>query len=71
VARDTSTNDDRPITTREAAELIGVSHLTLAEIRRRGGGPAYYRVGVHGRTIRYRVGDVRRWIAERTVASAR
>lgn len=55
---------DRSISTREVARLVGMTPGGLAEIRRRGGGPPYYRIG--GR-VRYRLADVRAWIASRTV----
>lgn len=58
-------DDDRSIDTHEAARLLGLSTFGLAEIRRKGGGPPFYRVGK--RVVRYRLGDMRAWIAARTV----
>lgn len=51
--------------TRGAARILGLATEGLAAIRRRGGGPPYYRIG--SRAIRYRLADVRAWIAARTV----
>ena len=36
---------DRPFTTPEAAEHLGISKRHLDELRQRGGGPLFYRVG--------------------------
>ena len=60
-----STDDDRSVDTHEAARVLGLSTFGLAEIRRKGGGPPFFRIGK--RVIRYRLGDVRAWIAARTV----
>jgi hypothetical protein len=60
-----ATDEDRSIATREAAPLVGLTPLGLADLRRRGGGPPFYRVGK--RAVRYRLGDLRAWVAARTV----
>jgi predicted DNA-binding transcriptional regulator AlpA len=62
-------DDDDSIDTQEAARMLGLSSWGLAEIRRRGGGPPFFRVG--RRVVRYRIGDVRAWIRSRTVGGAR
>ena len=62
-------SDDDSIDTHEAARMLGLSSWGLAEMRRRGGGPPFYRVGK--RVVRYRLGDMRAWIRSRTVGGAR
>jgi hypothetical protein len=46
---------ERAVTARQAAELLGMSPVTLEQWRRRGDGPRFWRVG---RRVRYRLGDV-------------
>ena len=46
------------MTAREAGQLLGMSHRTLAHHRMTGRGPAYYQFG---RTVRYRRSDVIAW----------
>ena len=56
-AADTNSLDrERALTTCQAGELIGLATITLAQMRARGDGPRFFRVGK--RTIRYRLGDV-------------
>lgn len=60
---------DKPILTdREAAEYLGFQTQTLAVWRMKGKGPAYIKCG---RSIRYRVSDLERWLSERTVNHVR
>ena len=59
------TDADRSLREREAAPLLGLTPLGLADMRRRGGGPPFFRVGK--RAVRYRLGDLRAWVAARTV----
>ena len=51
------------VTAREAAEFLCMSEWWLKKARREGHGPAFVRTG---RTIRYRVADLDRWLAEHT-----
>jgi len=52
------------IDSRETARILGISPVTLQQIRARGEGPPFFRIG---RTVRYRLGDVITWRDERTV----
>ena len=52
------------ITTREAAQLLRLSPITLAQWRCRDEGPPFVRLG---RAVRYRAGDVRDWAQSQTV----
>ena len=61
-------HDDCSLDTHGAARLLGLSYIGLADMRRRGGGPPFYRVG--RRAVRYRLGDLREWVAARTVGAA-
>lgn len=56
-------DDDRLLTTPEVAEWLGVRPNTLAKARSVGLGsfPNYTKIG---RSVRYRVEDVRRWLLE-------
>ena len=58
----------RSIDTHEAARMLGLTTWGLAQIRRKGGGPPFFRIGK--RCVRYRLGDVHAWIAARTVGAA-
>lgn len=49
------------ITTRMAAEVLGLKPTTLEKMRRRGEGPPYRR---HGRAIRYHVQELLAWSRE-------
>ncbi|MXO93263.1 helix-turn-helix domain-containing protein [Erythrobacter arachoides] len=48
--------------TGRAAEWLGVSSSMLEKLRVYGGGPPYLKLG---RNVRYRVGDLSRWIEDR------
>ncbi len=52
------------LTTRQLAELIGISEISLAQWRARGQGPAFIRLG---RTIRYARADVDAWITSKKI----
>ena len=52
---------------REAAALLGMSIYFLRTARRLGRGPAFARFGT---SVRYRLSDLERWIADRMVATA-
>lgn len=55
------------ITAETLCQMIeGTTPRTWANLRCRGGGPAYTHIG--GR-VRYRLADVREWLAANTVAS--
>ncbi len=62
-------DDDTAIDTNQLSTLLGMAAISIVQERLRGGGPPFFRVGKNGRTIRYRLGDVRGWIAARTVVS--
>jgi hypothetical protein len=53
----------------EAAEYIGLSGWTLAQMRVRGDGPPFYRLGL--RLIGYRRDDLDQWLAARRCVSTR
>ena len=55
------TQIDKALTTKEAAEICGLSHRTLEHYRLHGGGPEYFRVG-GGRIVRYRLSDLYAWM---------
>ncbi len=52
-------NDQRCTDTKGAAEMLGLSPITLHQWRVRGQGPAFHRFG---RQIRYRLADVRAYM---------
>lgn len=57
------TNDDRFLTETEVARLLGMSPRTLQAWRYKGGHtPDFIKVG---RSVRYRLGDVKAWLRER------
>ena len=55
---------DRLVDTREAATMLSKHPAVLADWRHQNRGPKYVKFG---RSIRYRVGDLRAWIADHTV----
>lgn len=61
-----SLSDDALIDTTALAQWQDRAPITITDERRRGGGPPFVRFG---RTIRYRVGDVRKYIAARTIGA--
>lgn len=50
---------DRFLTTKEAAELLGIRPNTLEHWRSKGKGPTFERVGS---AIRYRLSDIELWL---------
>jgi predicted DNA-binding transcriptional regulator AlpA len=69
-APDTNTDDDRLLTTPEAAELIGIKPGTLKLWRSQGRGPRYLKKPGGQRTpVRYRAQDVEKWRKQRAQAS--
>lgn len=51
------------LTTSQVGELLGLSTGALAQMRFKGTGPLYVKLG--GRSVRYRQDDVEQWIEER------
>ena len=62
-----STPDDRYLNSAEAARLLGLSESYLKALRGEGGGPRFAKFGE--KAVRYRMGDLHAWAAERTVGS--
>lgn len=60
-------DDDRAIATRDVAKLLGMAEITVHQARARGEGPAYFRTGPNGRSIRYIRRDVLAWRDARRV----
>lgn len=56
------------LTSKQAAELLGLSEATLRSWRSAGKGPAY--VNLEGRAVRYRACDIDAWIKAGLVASS-
>jgi len=50
----------------EAAKLMKLSERTLERLRLQGGGPSYVKCG---RSVRYRLSDVEKWIEARVIGS--
>jgi predicted DNA-binding transcriptional regulator AlpA len=61
-------DDDDLLTPRQAAETLNIPPSTLRELRYRGRGPQIVRIG--RRCLRYRLGDLRAWVASRTEVPA-
>ena len=57
-------DDDKALSTREAADWLGVSEQFLEIGRCRGYGPPFERISP--KVIRYRIGKMREWLASRT-----
>ena len=51
----------------EAAEVSGFEPCTLKTWRHQGRGPKFHKLG---RAVRYRVGDIREWLAAAATAAA-
>lgn len=58
---------DEAVNAREAAEMIGKSPAALTQMRCRGNGPAYVKVG---KTVMYRRRDVLDWLRVHVKRSA-
>lgn len=61
-----STDPNRYGDTHAIAELTSLSVDYLKQLRVKGGGPAFSRIGV---AVRYRIGDVQAWMASKSVTS--
>lgn len=55
-------SDQKYLSTKEAAEYIGLSNRTLEKARVIGGGPAYLKLG---RRVVYAVCDLEGWLMDR------
>jgi predicted DNA-binding transcriptional regulator AlpA len=68
-------NDNNPLpfglkpalNSKQAAIYLGLAKVTLDTMRCRGGGPPFVRIS--RKAIRYRVGDLDQWMADRLVAN--
>lgn len=54
------------VDTKGAAERIGLASKTLENMRTRGDGPQFMKLG---RAVRYRIADLDAWMAARLVSS--
>ncbi len=54
------------VDTKGAAERIGLAVKTLENMRTRGDGPRFLKLG---RAVRYRLADLDAWMAERVMSS--
>ncbi len=54
------------VDTKGASERIGLAVKTLENMRTRGDGPQFMKLG---RMVRYRIADIDAWMAERVVSS--
>jgi excisionase family DNA binding protein len=57
-------DDDEMITTPDASGYMRVSPIYLKALRRKGGGPPFYRIG---RLVRYKISDLDTWLEKRRV----
>lgn len=58
--------DDRLLDTHQSAEIIGCTSAWLEQLRSKGGGPEFIKLG---RIVRYRSSALEQWFASRTVTS--
>lgn len=68
VAHPSALPDDAMVDTRTAAAIVGLSKSSLEKKRSFGGGPVFSKYSANG-AVRYRVGDLRRWIRTNSAAS--
>ncbi|MGV9672467.1 MULTISPECIES: helix-turn-helix transcriptional regulator [unclassified Gordonia (in: high G+C Gram-positive bacteria)] len=54
------------LNTKQAAEYVGLAFQTMSNMRWRGDGPAYVKMG---RTVRYRRADLDAWVASQVVSA--
>ena len=57
----------KPLTSKDAADFLGLTPLQLQRLRRSGFGPKYQKLG--HRTIRYELAVLTAWQAARTVGN--
>lgn len=57
---------DQILTSKEAAEYLGISDNGLAKLRMDGRSPAFFKVG---RAVRYRWSSIQQWIDQNTATS--
>ena len=62
------TNPELAISTRQAAGIIGRAEITLHQMRARGEGPRWWKIG---RSVRYRLADVLAYRDARTVGGGK
>jgi predicted DNA-binding transcriptional regulator AlpA len=67
LAASVADDDDTLLTTVQTAGWLGVSEMFLIQGRGKGHGPPFIKISPN--TVRYRKGDVRQWLAERTQRS--
>jgi hypothetical protein len=60
-------SDDDVVTPPIAAEIAGLSLSMMNKMRVTGSGPTFLRLSP--RAVRYRVGDIRSWLASKRVSS--
>lgn len=48
-----------------AARLLGLAEGSLKNLRWAGDGPAFYKSGIHGSKLTYRLSDLARWVEAR------
>jgi len=60
----TALDRERALDTHQVSDLVGLSPITLAQMRARGEGPRFFRASA--RAVRYRLGDVLAWRDART-----
>lgn len=55
------------LNTKQAAQIVGLSPSTMAQLRHFGNGPPYYKVG--GKFVRYDSGELSAWMRSRRYQS--
>lgn len=58
---------DSAVSPKEAAALLGLSERLLQDLRRRGTGPRFAKLG--HRTVRYPLAALRQWVEAQTVGN--
>lgn len=66
MSKEDQLDDDRLLTTEQAADHLGRAARTLEDLRWRGGGPPFVKMG---RTVRYRMSALKEWVLEREIES--
>lgn len=51
---------------RDVAEMLGMTESWVEQVRLRGGGPVYHKIG---KSVRYRIEDVMAWVGEQRRSS--